>query len=812
MVYRKAKHQSIFSRVLKDRVLLLKWFLLILFLIILSRLFQLQVLQYEEYRSFAEKRIKEKIIPAQRGRILLNDGEGSFFELGSNVSLDLLAADPFLIQERIKEREKLINENPDRAKKFYAPSPAEIAKAVTPLLFSMIKEQSSSTCGGNEHCIAISLEQSFFSEKRFQEEENWKQKKLLDPLFEPPKRAEPEEKALMDEFISDLTTMLSKTVKDQVTLKINIPEETIKKIQELNFTGIRIIGKTVTANPVEIADPLPIALAFEPLLEIPQADLVTQITPRPNRYVKIKNRIDFETAEKIRKLGITGLQLAQERFRHYSEQEGRSFASQVIGFLDHETTPLYGIEKSMEAILGGRKGYIRGEVDERGRALTARAQTVSILEAMNGRDVVLTIDRVIQNAVELLLEEQVKASNARSGEIMVQDPWTGAILAMASYPNFNPNRPGQAYEKEEIQLTAGEEQNLEEVIGKEGKRYFLPLNPGYSVEIFRQGEKKYFRFKNKEGIRVYRNPLISDIYEPGSVFKAIVMASAIDAKEVHPTDLFSDNGPLDVDCHSAPELGPGRQVCDYTIKNSTGKYHGKVTMTQVLEKSLNTGMANVSKKLGPSLMYDFLKNFGFGEKTFIELPDEESGKLPHYRNWISESDMITKAFGQGIAVTPIQLINAFSAVINGGLLMQPTLVSGTLNEKGEFQKNEAHIIRRVISPHASEIMKSMLVSVVERGYGQKAQIAGYKVGGKTGTSQIATKGQYEKGEGSTIASFAGFAPYDHPRFVILIKINRPRSSIWGESNAVPVFNRLAKFLLEYLQVPPESKASNALNP
>jgi cell division protein FtsI/penicillin-binding protein 2 len=298
---------------------------------------------------------------------------------------------------------------------------------------------------------------------------------------------------------------------------------------------------------------------------------------------------------------------------------------------------------------------------------------------------------------------------------------------------------------------------------------------------------------------------VSDIYEPGSVFKAIVMASAIDGKEVRPTDLFSDNGPLNVDCHSSAELGAGKQICDYTIKNSTGQYHGKVTMTQVLEKSLNTGMAHVSKKLGPSLMYDYLKNFGFGEKTFIELPDEESGKLPHYRNWISESDMITKAFGQGIAVTPIQLINAFSAVINGGLLMQPTLIAGTLNEQGEFQKNDPKVVRRVISPGASEIMKSMLVSVVERGYGQKAKIEGYKVGGKTGTSQIATRGQYEKGEGSTIAGFAGFAPYDHPRFVILIKINRPRSSIWGETNAVPVFNRLAQFLLEYLQVPPDAR-------
>jgi len=319
----------------------------------------------------------------------------------------------------------------------------------------------------------------------------------------------------------------------------------------------------------------------------------------------------------------------------------------------------------------------------------------------------------------------------------------------------------------------------------------------------KRGDDQYLQYKNKEGIRAYRNTTVSDIYEPGSVFKAIVMAAAIDSKEVNPGDFFHDTAPLRVDCHMVGRGENRHEQCDYTIKNSTNKYYGIVTITQILEKSLNTGMAFISKKLGPSLMYDYLKNFGFGEKTFIELPDEHTGKLPHYRNWISESDMITKAFGQGVATTPIQVINAFSSVINGGLVLQPTLIAGTLDVDGNFIENEPQIVRRVITPASSEIMKSMLVSSVKRGVAAPAGVKGYKVGGKTGTSQIATRGLYEKGEGTTLAGFAGFAPYEKPQFVILVKIDRPRTSPWGATNAAPLFKNIAEFLLNYLQIPPD---------
>lgn len=781
-----------------DRIAILKGFLLILFAILIGRLFELQVLKYQEYSTYALSRMKDKIISARRGRILLKDGTHGYFELASNVSLELLFADPFLIEERYKEYQKLLSTNPERAKNSKAYTSAEIARMIGPLLFSMIKNEATS-CDKNVLCVAEVLEESFFAEKRFKEQEEIKKRIVIDPSFKPPELPLKTEEQLLEEWTTDLSSAISKTQKDSVVLHNSLGSETIKKIQDLSLPGIVLTGSSAIAILSQITNLETTALQLEPLLEIPLPDLKTMLTPRPNRYHRIKNRIDFETAQAIKKLEIPGLGFSKEHWRNYAEQEGNPFAPQIIGFLDHEKNPVYGLEKSMSDILSGKIGHIRGEVDLRGRTLTARSS--SIEQAVNGLDIVLSLDQVIQNKVEEFLEEQVKTSQARSGQVIVQDPSTGRILAMAQFPGFNPNRPGSAYDKEPIELSSEQIASLEEMIVEGEKQYFLPLNPGYKMQIFKKGEKSYFRYKNKEGIRVYRNSAVSDIYEPGSVFKAIVMAAAIDSKEIRPSDVFHDSGPLKVDCHTVKN----QEVCDYTIKNSTDQYFGAVTMTQILEKSLNTGMAHIAKKLGPNLLYDYLKNFGFGEKTFIEIPDEHSGKLPHYRNWASESDMITKAFGQGIAATPLQVVNAISAVVNGGLLMEPTLISGALTEEGDFEEHKTRIVRRTISKETSQIMKSILVSSVERGYAKRGAVEGYKVGGKTGTSQIATRGLYEKGEGSTVASFAGFGPYEDPRFVILVKIDRPRTSIWGETNAGPLFQKLTSFMLNYLQIPPDAE-------
>lgn len=738
------------------RITILKWFFVICFIVVGARLFQLQILQYETYHSYAKQRVTDKVIQAKRGRILLreNDNSSKFFELVNNVSLDLLFADPMLIE-----------------------NPEDIAEKIAPLLFEAAKNQHKA-CGGNEQCMRTKLEIQLIG-KKTNEEDGGKGEETLS------------EEELKKVFKAKIQEKIAKKERDFVLLKTGLLKETLMAIQDLRLNGVYTKEDYVYANPLEISNPKEAAEKLIPYIEsYTLGNLEFSLTKRKNRYVKIQNKIDFETAEAIRKLNIKGLGFIKEHWRNYSEQEGETyFASQVLGFIDHENRPAYGLEKSMDDTLRGKMGVIRADVDIRGRTLTSRSAT-AIEEAENGADIVLTIDHVIQNQVEKYLKEQVIESRAVSGEVIVQEPKTGRILAMATYPGFNPNKYGEVYEREEIFLSQADEKNILEQKEKEGSRYFLYYNPGYRIEIFKNGEK-WYAYKNKSGIRAYRNPIVSDIYEPGSVLKAIAMAAAIDAKEVTPNTLYHDTAPLIVDNG------------DFTIHNSTNRYYGTVTMKEVLALSLNTGMAFVAKKLGPPTLYEYLKNFGMGERTNIELPDEEKGALAYHRRWLSESDLITKAFGQGIAATPLQVVNALSVLANGGKLMQPYIVDAVIRTDGKIIETKPQVIRQAISEASSKIITAMLIYSAENGGAQKGAPDNYYIAGKTGTSQIATGGVYEKGEGSTIASFGGFAPINDPKFVILIKINRPRISPWGEAVAAPLFKKISTFLFSYYHIPPD---------
>jgi cell division protein FtsI/penicillin-binding protein 2 len=737
-----------------ERTQILKWFFIMCAVIIAGRLFQLQIMNYDKYNAYAKQRVTDKVIPARRGRILLNENDGKYFELVSNVSLDLLFADPKLIE-----------------------NPAESAKQIAPILFQATKNQNKA-CGNNERCLRAKLETELIS-----------QKSEIENRTEPLTEAE-----LLENFTKEVEEKLGKKERDFVLLKSGLLKEILINIQDLKLDGIFTKDDYVYANPLLISNPKTTAeILLQFLSEYNLDQLEFALTKRPNRYIKIQNKLDFDASNAIKKLNIKGLGLTKEHWRNYSEQDGENtFAAQLLGFIDHGGNAAYGIEKSMDDILRGREGVIRADVDVSGRTLTSRLNTIQ--EAQNGNDVILTIDHVIQNTVEEYLKEQVIASQAMSGEVVITEPKTGRVIAMATYPTFNPNKYGEVYEKEEIFLNSEEQKNIVEKKTKDGSLYYLYYNPGYFIEIFKKDEK-WLAYKNREGIRAYRNPIVSDFYEPGSVFKAIAMAAAIDAKEVTPQTIYHDIGPVVVDNG------------DFTIKNATNNYFGTVTMVDVLAKSLNTGMQFVAKKLGPATLHEYLKNFGFGERTNIELTDEEKGVITYYRRWLSESDLVTKAFGQGIAATPIQVVNAIATLANGGLLMQPYVVDGIIDSNGKVTKTEPQIIRKVISPETSKIITAMMVSVVEISYSKTAKVPGYKLAGKTGTSQIATRGLYEKGDGTTIASMGGFGPINDPKFAMLIKINRPRASIWGETNASPLFKKIAEFLLNYYHVQPDDPAS-----
>jgi cell division protein FtsI/penicillin-binding protein 2 len=323
---------------------------------------------------------------------------------------------------------------------------------------------------------------------------------------------------------------------------------------------------------------------------------------------------------------------------------------------------------------------------------------------------------------------------AGDGSVIVMEPQTGKILALCNVPNFDLNNYSQV-----------------------------------------------------ESSDIYTNKIVSEAYEPGSVFKPFTMATAIELGKVTPETKFNDEGFL--------KFGPD------TIRNAASKKYGEITMIQALENSVNTALANVGLKVGRKNLKDYAEKFGFGKKTGITLPAESSGNI-NALNFKGEVYTATASYGQGVMTTLLQLASAYSVIANDGILMQPQIVSEIIDSKGNIKKLEPQKVRRAITSKTANIIKAMLVSVVKNGQAKKAGVDGYYVAGKTGTANIANpKGGYL--ENVVNHTFAGFAPVNNPKFVIIIKLSKPKNVKFSSDSATPAFGELAEYLLKYYQVPPD---------
>lgn len=292
-------------------------------------------------------------------------------------------------------------------------------------------------------------------------------------------------------------------------------------------------------------------------------------------------------------------------------------------------------------------------------------------------------------------------------------------------------------------------------------------------------------YSKVEDISVYNNDAIFSAYEPGSVFKAITMAMGLDLELVTPDTTYFDTG--------------GFEVEDYVIRNSDNKAHGEQSMVQVLDESLNTGAAWVAEKINRERFKTYAENFGFGQKTGIELDSEVDGNLNNLEKR-GRVFLATASYGQGITATPIQLVVAFSSFANGGYLYKPRIIKKTVDSYGKIQEFEPELIRKVISERTSKQISAMLVSVIESGHASLAGVEGYYLGGKTGTAQIAKKGGYSRD--SSIHTFIGFGPAKDPKFVILTKFDSPQRA-WSASTAAPLFGKISEFILDYYKINPE---------
>lgn len=750
----------------RGRITILMVFVFALFAVILVRLFHLQIMNHDQYSSVAEEQHFGAIdLPAKRGDIYVKDTHsGELSKLATNTTLDLLYVDPLVAENK-----------------------QEIADKLTPLLFP---EEEYQTCVENPDECFYNVKQEKSLETMVVSDNVWDIQSGGTKKVEDVREEEVEVKSyptMLDEISTDILSKISKSEVDFVILRRDATDELMADIINERLPGIfvdtdrfLIYGDPTLIPEGQLAT---VSKTLATYLEEPPSTLETMLSRRQVRYVFLKNKLTPETSRTIKDLDLKGVVLLPEHWRFYPEG---GLAANLVGFINRENTGQYGIEGYFNIELEGKKGAIYAESDPFGRQITVG--DTKIVNAVDGDTVVLSIDRVVQKKVEEILKNAVEEYKADSGQIIIMNPFSGAIVAMANYPSFDPNDYTDSYTLRKLNLDEDEKvYKTTPVFKKDERGQYVPITD----EDLNNDEVDKYVYENRFGPGVFKNKAISEYYEPGSVFKPIVMSIALDAKEVGPETTYDDDGPLHID--------------EFEIKNSDNQYHGISTMTEVLELSLNTGMSWVAKKLGKRLMYEYLKDFGFGEYTNIKLEGETKGAVDYYTHW-SKAQMLTTSFGQGIVVTPLQMVAAWAALANGGKLVQPYIVDSIIRD-GEVIKTQPEVIHRVISEEASSIITSMLVSTVRRGHGKPADIPGYLIAGKTGTAQIAGKnGKYETGDGATITSFAGYLPALQPQFVMLVKFDRPRigENTWGATTAAPTFRKVSEFLIDYYHIEPNS--------
>ncbi len=447
-------------------------------------------------------------------------------------------------------------------------------------------------------------------------------------------------------------------------------------------------------------------------------------------YEPLKHYLELEQKEKIEALKIKGLGFTEEVKRIYPQN---NLFAQVLGFVGYKEDKRvgqYGLEEQYQKYLSGQGGVLKQEKDPQGRIMAIDSLEASPI--IDGNDLVLTLDPAVQLQTCNTLKKWIEKMAATDGVAIVLEPFSGSIMAMCNYPDFDLNS-----------------------------------------------------YNKVENVDIYTNSAISESYEPGSVFKAVTMAIALDIESVTSETRYTDEGFL--------KFGPD------IIKNAQDKKYGNVDMTSVLENSINTGAIFAALKTGKETFKKYVEKFGFGSLTNIDLPHEAKGDL---KSLDSNKDIYTAtaSYGQGIMTTPLQMIMAYGALVNGGMLMQPQIILEKRFFNGKIEQVLPTEVRRVISSKTSNVIKAMLASVVKNGHAKGAQIPGFYVGGKTGTANIAGQGGYTT---DTIHTFIGFAPLEKPKFVVLVKITKPRNALFAEGSVVPAFAEITKFLLNYYQIKPE---------
>ena len=480
---------------------------------------------------------------------------------------------------------------------------------------------------------------------------------------------------------------------------------------------------TVYANPKQIRDPQAVAMAAGRALGLDPAKLLPLLSDRTRGFVFVARKADPHAAEQLRREAIVGLGFYPEERRVYPQ---RRVASEVVGYAGVDNRGLAGLELELDQALAGANGVETVVRDPFGR----RLDTIEAKEVRDGRDVVLTLDNVIQRHVERVLRETRARWTAESATAVVVDPRTGGVLAMAVEPGFDANRfPA---------------------VGRERQR----------------------------------NRAVTDTYEPGSTFKVVTLAAALESGMVAPTTKY--------------RLPYSIRVSDRVIHDAEERGAETMTVAQILSQSSNVGVVTLALGLGRENLSRWIDRFGFGHVTGLDYPGETPGIVLPAEEW-SGSTIGNVPIGQGIAVTSLQMARTYAAIANRGVALQPHVV-----ERVEGEPPRTRGRRRIISSVTARQLTAMLRGVVETGSGGEAQVAGYTVAGKTGTAAKPDPVRGGYSDSRYVGSFVGFVPATAPRLVILVTVDEPRGTIWGGTVAAPAFAKIAQYALEYLDVPPDA--------
>ncbi len=514
--------------------------------------------------------------------------------------------------------------------------------------------------------------------------------------------------------------------------------------------ALSISASTVWANPGDIKNKEAKKTAEEiaRVLEIDQNEIYEKLT-KDTRTERIKQWITREEALELRELNLPGIQIVDDNRRYYPYE---NFASYILGFTDIDNIGLYGIEKTYNDYLAGTSGKWIKTTDAPGRQLPFDGE--KIYDPADGLSVVLTLDETIQHFAEEAAEQAYLENNAKNVSVIVMEPKTGDILAMVNKPDYNPNDPRTPLDDE-----------------KKKQWEALPIE---------ELQEEWFDY--------WRNFAINDIYEPGSTFKLITAAAALEENKIRPETNFYCSGTLG-------DIAGGPIKCP--------RAHHDQTFVEAMNNSCNIALVNAGRGLGKSLFHKYLRAFGFGERTNIALNGEQRGIIPNSVENIKDINLATMSYGYTVAITPIQLITAVSSFGNGGNLMEPRLVKELVNEDGIVkEKFDPLVKRKVVSEKTASEMLMIMENVVSEGTGSNAYLPGFRVGGKTGTAQKIVDGRYSKGK--YIASFVALAPADDPELAILVVIDEPGGGqYYGGTIAAPVARTILEDSLKYLEVEPQ---------